>query len=229
MDRREFDLCRIAKSYSTSTTITSTTSAGVFGVCGSREAANLTYLGLHALQHRGQESAGIASSRRRPADRAPRARPRARRLQPSRPRDACRATSAIGHVRYSTAGEIARQERAAARRRLRARLARRRAQRQPHERRRAPRAAGGAAAPSSSRTSDTEVIVHLIARSRAAHRGRPRGRRAAPGAGRVLAAVPHADAADRRARSVRLPAALHGPAQGRQRLGVRLASRRRSI
>lgn len=35
---------------------------GVFGVFGATEAANLTYLGLHALQHRGQESAGIVSS-----------------------------------------------------------------------------------------------------------------------------------------------------------------------
>ncbi len=35
---------------------------GIFGVYGTTRAANLTYLGLYALQHRGQESAGIASS-----------------------------------------------------------------------------------------------------------------------------------------------------------------------
>jgi len=35
---------------------------GVFGIWGNPEASNLTYLGLHALQHRGQEGAGIASS-----------------------------------------------------------------------------------------------------------------------------------------------------------------------
>ncbi|MGZ6124115.1 MAG: hypothetical protein ACXWLR_04090, partial [Myxococcales bacterium] len=34
---------------------------GVLGVLGHPEAANLAYLGIHALQHRGQESAGIAS------------------------------------------------------------------------------------------------------------------------------------------------------------------------
>jgi len=35
---------------------------GIFGIFGHDEAAHLTYLGLHALQHRGQESAGIVSS-----------------------------------------------------------------------------------------------------------------------------------------------------------------------
>ncbi|MCK5426295.1 MAG: amidophosphoribosyltransferase [Thermodesulfovibrionia bacterium] len=38
---------------------------GVVGVFGHPEAANLTYLGLHALQHRGQEGAGICSSNKR--------------------------------------------------------------------------------------------------------------------------------------------------------------------
>jgi len=35
---------------------------GVFGIFGHRRASELTYLGLHALQHRGQESAGIVTS-----------------------------------------------------------------------------------------------------------------------------------------------------------------------
>ena len=35
---------------------------GVVGVYGHSEAANLVYLGLYALQHRGQESAGIVAS-----------------------------------------------------------------------------------------------------------------------------------------------------------------------
>jgi amidophosphoribosyltransferase len=35
---------------------------GLFGIFGDPEAVQKTYIGLHALQHRGQESAGIASS-----------------------------------------------------------------------------------------------------------------------------------------------------------------------
>ncbi len=35
---------------------------GVFGIYGHPEASNLTYLGLHALQHRGQEGAGICTT-----------------------------------------------------------------------------------------------------------------------------------------------------------------------
>ena len=38
---------------------------GVFGIFGHPDAAHMTYLGLYALQHRGQESAGIAVARNR--------------------------------------------------------------------------------------------------------------------------------------------------------------------
>lgn len=76
---------------------------GVFGIFGHSEAANLTYLGLHALQHRGQESAGIATSN-------------GNQLSLHRgmghvidvfPPDQLRrlgGANAIGHVRYSTTG-----------------------------------------------------------------------------------------------------------------------------
>jgi amidophosphoribosyltransferase len=77
---------------------------GVFGIYGHPEAANLTYLGLYALQHRGQESAGIAAS-----DSA--------RIRVSKAMGYVNeafdgdtlaklpGSMAIGHVRYSTAGE----------------------------------------------------------------------------------------------------------------------------
>src|ERR1051325_2448503 len=77
---------------------------GLFGVYHHVEAANVAYLGLYALQHRGQESAGIAATDGQSfhlekamgwvADVF--SRDRLKRLPGHR---------AIGHVRYSTAGE----------------------------------------------------------------------------------------------------------------------------
>jgi amidophosphoribosyltransferase len=76
---------------------------GIFGIYNHAEASNLAYLGLYALQHRGQESAGIVSSD-------------GRQLHHYRQmglvsevftKDVLKrlpGRSAIGHVRYSTAG-----------------------------------------------------------------------------------------------------------------------------
>ena len=77
---------------------------GVFGIYGHTEAANLAYLGLYALQHRGQESVGIATSD-------------GERLEIHKAMGyvadnfsestfaRLAGTSAVGHVRYSTSGE----------------------------------------------------------------------------------------------------------------------------
>jgi amidophosphoribosyltransferase len=137
---------------------------GVIGVYGHPEAANLAYLGLYALQHRGQESAGIVSTDG--------ARLFAVRemghvndiFTADRLKD-LPGTAAVGHVRYSTAGESTIQNA------------------QPI----AVDYAGGSVAVGHngnlvnaielrerleaegaifSSSSDTEVIVHLIARSR---------------------------------------------------------------
>ena len=79
-------------------------SCGVFGVYNSVEASELTYLGLYALQHRGQESSGIAS-----ADGAVIHLYRAMGLVSHVFRhadvlDGLKGTIAIGHNRYSTTG-----------------------------------------------------------------------------------------------------------------------------
>ena len=76
---------------------------GIFGIYNHPEAANMTYLGLYALQHRGQESAGIVStdgnnmcvhrSMGYVAD-----------VFKQENIEALRGNSAIGHVRYSTQG-----------------------------------------------------------------------------------------------------------------------------
>jgi amidophosphoribosyltransferase len=77
---------------------------GVFGIFGNPEAANLTYLGLYALQHRGQESAGIVT-----ADgarmRASRAMGHVAEAFDERALEGLPGHLAIGHTRYSTAGE----------------------------------------------------------------------------------------------------------------------------
>jgi amidophosphoribosyltransferase len=77
---------------------------GVFGIFGHPEAANMTYLGLYALQHRGQESAGIAASDGDQV-RISRAMGYVADTFDGPTLSQLTGTSAIGHVRYSTAGE----------------------------------------------------------------------------------------------------------------------------
>ncbi len=77
---------------------------GVFAIFGHPEAANLTYLGLHALQHRGQESAGIASSDGRKIHHVRRMGHVADIFTPAVLNE-LPGELAIGHTRYSTAGD----------------------------------------------------------------------------------------------------------------------------
>ena len=77
---------------------------GIFGVWGRQDAAQLTYYGLHALQHRGQEGAGIVSNHNGHLWQE-----RGLGLLSDVFRDPTRiealaGESAIGHVRYATAG-----------------------------------------------------------------------------------------------------------------------------
>ena len=78
---------------------------GVFGIWGHPDAAKLTYFGLHSLQHRGQEGAGILAN-----DQGTLRRHRDTGLLSEVFRNPLNlekltGSSAIGHVRYATAGE----------------------------------------------------------------------------------------------------------------------------
>jgi amidophosphoribosyltransferase len=77
---------------------------GVFGVHGHPEAANISYLGLYALQHRGQESAGIVSTDGR-SHFAHRGMGLVADVFNERTLHRLPGRHAIGHVRYSTSGE----------------------------------------------------------------------------------------------------------------------------
>ncbi|MHC4868027.1 MAG: amidophosphoribosyltransferase, partial [Planctomycetota bacterium] len=78
---------------------------GLFGIYGDPEAVAKTYLGLHSLQHRGQESAGIASSNGQ-AIQCHRGMGTVARVfrSGSGLLEKLANPTAIGHVRYSTAG-----------------------------------------------------------------------------------------------------------------------------
>ena len=178
----------------------------MFGIFGHPDAAAITALGLHALQHRGQEAAGIVSfdgqrfhserrlglvgdtfSKRQVIDRLP-------------------GMSAVGHVRYSTTGEtllrnvqplfaelnpggfaIGHNGNLTNGLTLRRELVRE-----------------GAIMQS---TTDTEVILHLVARSRKPPLRRPLHRRPARAGRRLFLRRPDQQEAGRRARPARHPSA----------------------
>lgn len=76
---------------------------GVFGIHGHDEASNIAYLGMHALQHRGQESAGLVAVE----DRKLRRHVAMGLVSDVFDRDVLAklpGETAIGHIRYSTAG-----------------------------------------------------------------------------------------------------------------------------
>ena len=77
---------------------------GLFGIFNHPEAAHLTYLGLHGLQHRGQESAGLVSSNGERLVEEKGMGHVARIFKKGQIRR-LKGNLAIGHVRYSTAGK----------------------------------------------------------------------------------------------------------------------------
>ncbi|HTB60902.1 MAG TPA: amidophosphoribosyltransferase [Polyangia bacterium] len=77
---------------------------GVIGVFGHPEAANLAYLGLYALQHRGQESAGIVATDGEKL-RSVREMGHVNDIFTADRLKELPGHAAIGHVRYSTAGD----------------------------------------------------------------------------------------------------------------------------
>src|SRR5689334_19323676 len=77
---------------------------GVVAIYGHPEASNLAYLGLYALQHRGQESAGIASSDGRDI-RCHKAMGHVADIFTPEVLGGLPGSLAIGHTRYSTTGD----------------------------------------------------------------------------------------------------------------------------
>ena len=78
---------------------------GIFGIWGHPDAAKLTYFGLHSLQHRGQEGAGILSNDKGNLKRYRDMGLLSEVFKNPANLDKLTGTGAIGHVRYATAGE----------------------------------------------------------------------------------------------------------------------------
>ena len=77
---------------------------GIIGVSGIPDAARLTYLGLYALQHRGQESAGIVAIDGEGVARSHRGMGLVSENFEDSTLAALPGDVAVGHTRYSTTG-----------------------------------------------------------------------------------------------------------------------------
>ena len=173
----------------------------LFGIFGTSDAAAHTALGLHALQHRGQEASGIVTFDGRHFHNHRAAGLVGDIFGEQSVIAKLKGYAAIGHNRYATTGgsvATATSSRSS-----------------PISTSAASRSPITATSPTPTccarswcgcgclfqSTTDTEVIIHLIARSQLLDRRRPRDRRAAPGRGRLLAGGADQRGADRRARS----------------------------
>ncbi len=139
---------------------------GVFGITHHRDAANLVYLGLYALQHRGQESAGIASTSPDGPIYSEREMGYVADVFTHERLSRLPGDSAVGHVRYSTAGGSMlcnAQPLVASTNKGQIAIAHNGNLINGDELRRQLEAEGAIF----NSNSDTEVIVHLIARSKA--------------------------------------------------------------
>jgi amidophosphoribosyltransferase len=77
---------------------------GIFGVWNNEKAANLTLLSLHALQHRGQEGAGISYIKKDESIETVKDKVLVSELSSKKSLKNQKSKSAIGHIRYATSG-----------------------------------------------------------------------------------------------------------------------------
>ncbi len=178
---------------------------GVFAIYGHPEAANLAYLGLYALQHRGQESAGIASSDGRDIH-CHKSMGHVADIFTPEVLGALPGELAIGHTRYSTAGDtvlLNAQPFSVACNKGQIAVAHNGNITNAAELRRELEREGSIFQASS----DTEVILHLVARSRERTLAGASARGAAATGRRVFTGVSGGGPHHGRARSARFPAA----------------------
>ena len=136
---------------------------GIFGIhAPERDVARLAYFGLFALQHRGQESAGIAVSDDGTADRPARHGPRLPGLLREE-LQGLHGQAAIAHCRYSTTGSVNWTNAQPVVHARPGAHGRARPQREPHEHERRCARSSTRRACKLRTTSDTEVIAALLA------------------------------------------------------------------